>query len=228
VLTDADRLAVAEHRAELVALLEERTATSSSADARSVYFEPDCALLDALLEAVALPWLRAARAGSSARAGLTWLEHQALLLAPHLDADCLAVLVARTVARLCAVGPTGGRELAEAAWLLVGEADAEPLPLLATYHAEDGSAWESWLLPADAAEVAELERLGGRPAPVPGRYLIRVDVRAGAVPGALLDALLAAASGARLVEPDAELLARRRPAEVREQLELEPEAGGEA
>lgn len=128
VLTDADRLAVAEHRAELVALLEERTATSSSADAeadaRSVYFEPDCALLDALLEAVALPWLRAALAGSSARAGLTWLEHQALLLAPHLDADCLAVLVARAVGRLCAVGPTGGRELAESAWSLLGGPDA--------------------------------------------------------------------------------------------------------
>ena len=129
VLTDADRLAVAEHRAELVALLEERTAATSSsadaeADARSVYFEPDCALLDALVEAVALPWLRAARAGSSARAGLTWLEHQALLLAPHLDADCLAVLVARAVGRLCAVGPTGGRELAESAWSLLGEPDA--------------------------------------------------------------------------------------------------------
>ena len=127
VLTDADRLAVAEHRAELVALLEERTATSSSADAeadaRSVYFEPDCALLDALLEAVALPWLRAARAGSSARDGLTWLEDQARSVAPHLDADCHQVLVYRTVARLCAAGLTGGRELAESAWSLLGQND---------------------------------------------------------------------------------------------------------
>lgn len=128
VLTDADRLAVAEHRAELVALLEERTAATSSsadaeADARSVYFEPDCALLDALLEAVALPWLRAARAGSSARDGLTWLEHQARSVAPHLDADCHQVLVYRTVARLCAAGPTGGRELAESAWSLLGQND---------------------------------------------------------------------------------------------------------
>lgn len=123
-LTDSDRLALREHRAELLALLAERTATRTEAgpDARSVQFEPDCALLDALVEAVALPWLRAARAGSSARDGLTWLEHQARSVAPHLDADCHQVLVCRTVARLCAAGPTGGRELAEAAWCLLGPA----------------------------------------------------------------------------------------------------------
>jgi len=128
VLTDADRLALREHRADLLALLAERaTATrpDSEADARSVKFEPDCALLDALLEAVALPWLRAARRGSGARAGLTWLEHQAGSVAPHLDADCRSVLVARTVARLCAVGPAGGRALAERAWELLGGAEAD-------------------------------------------------------------------------------------------------------
>ena len=126
-LTDADRLALREHRAELLALLAERAATrpdaEAEADARSVKFEPDCALLDALLEAVALPWLRAARAGSSARDGLTWLEDQARSVAPHLDADCHQVLVYRTVARLCAAGPTGGRELAESAWSLLGQND---------------------------------------------------------------------------------------------------------
>lgn len=124
VLTDADRLALREHRAELLALLAERTlADEHQADARSVQFEPDCALLADLVEAVALPWLRAARAGSSARDGLTWLEDQARSVAPHLDADCHQVLVYRTVARLCAAGPTGGRELAESAWSLLGQND---------------------------------------------------------------------------------------------------------
>lgn len=212
VLTDADRLALREHRGELLALLAARAAATrpdaeAEADARSVQFEPDCALLDTLLEAVALPWLRAARAGSGARAGLTWLEHQARSVAPTLDADYLAVLVARAVARLCAVGPTGGRELAESAWCLLGEADAEPLPMLATYRDDNGTAWESWLIPADAVEVAKLERFGGRPVPVPGRYLVRVDVRAGNVRGALLEAILDAAQGARLVQPGAEKVA---------------------
>jgi len=217
VLTDADRLALREHRAELLALLAERAATrpdaEAEADARSVKFEPDCALLDALLEAVALPWLRAARRGSGARAGLTWLEDQARSVAPHLDADCRSVLVARTVARLCALSPAPGRDLAQKAWDLLGEdtyRQEEPLPALRLYRDQEGRPMESWLVALPGIVALNLKALRPPvvPVPVPGAPWGRADLPAGHLPNYLVDRI-AEDCPEGLVPPDEALLAER-------------------
>lgn len=128
-LTDADREAVAAHRAALVALLAAAPEPSpdTSADRKALLFEPQAALVTSVTAACLLPWLRSARAGSAPEAGLAWLEARARDLAPGLGPEDRDTLVARVLGRLCASAPSPGRELAREAWdRLGGLAEEEP------------------------------------------------------------------------------------------------------
>lgn len=214
-LTDLDREAVATNRSALVAILAARSAPQPGgpSDRESLTFDPEAPLVARLFDQVHLAWLRSARAGSAPRAGLAWLEAQAQGLAPDLGEDDLAVLAARVLARLCALSPAPGRDLAQKAWGLLGE-DAgrqeRPLPALSLYRDQEGRPMESWLVALPGIVALNLKALRPPvvPVPVPGAPWGRADLPAGHLPNYLVDRI-AEDCPEGLVPPDEALLAER-------------------
>lgn len=182
-------------------------------DHEALLFDPEAALVARLFDRVNLAWLRSARARSAPEAGLAWLGGQAQGLAPDLAPDDLAVLVTRVLARLCALSPAPGRDLAQKAWgLLGGDAghQEEPLPALTLYRDQEGRPMESWLVALPGIVALNLKAL--RPpavaVSVPGMAWGRVDLPAGRLPDYLVDRI-AEDCPEGLVPPDEALLAER-------------------
>lgn len=213
-LTDLDREAVAENRSALVVLLAAGAPQPAGpSDHEALLFDPKAPLVARLFDRVRLAWLRSARARSAPEAGLAWLEAQARALAPDLAADDLAVLVTRTVARLCALSPAPGRDLAQKAWDLLGEdtgRQEEPLPALRLYRDQEGRPMESWLVALPGIVALNLKALRPPvvPVPVPGAPWGRADLPAGHLPNYLVDRI-AEDCPEGLVPPDEALLAER-------------------
>jgi len=188
-------------------------ASARPSDRDALLFDPEAPLVARLFDRVNLAWLRSARARSAPEAGLAWLEAQARDLAPDLAADDLAVLVTRTVARLCALSPAPGRDLAQKAWDQLGE-DAgrqeEPLPALRLYRDQEGRPMESWLVALPGIVALNLKALRPPvvPVPVPGAPWGRADLPAGHLPNYLVDRI-AEDCPEGLVPPDEALLAER-------------------
>ncbi len=191
---------------------------SDASDAReddrdALLFDPDAPLVARLFDQVNLAWLRSARARSAPEAGLAWLEAQARALAPDLGEDDQAVLVTRVLARLCALSPAPGRDLAQKAWDLLGDQDGrqeEPLPALTLYRDQEGRPMESWLVALPGIVALNMKAL--RPpvvaVPVPGTAWGRADLPAGCLPDYLVDRI-AEDCPEGLVPPDEALLAER-------------------